>query len=128
MTTRRKSPERDIQRAILEMIRRKFCNCYVIHYPGVGGPTAADRRRSAIMVGDGAAAGFPDLIVGWVPDKEHVPGFQQGFVEVKSGSGSLSAPQREWRDRLKEMGARWVMVRSVDEAHRVLDDWGLPRR
>ena len=43
------------------------------------------------------------------------------FVECKTGSGSLSPAQRDFRDEVVGAGALWVLARSLDDVQDTLD-------
>lgn len=56
----------------------------------------------------GAVKGTPDLWFAW--------GGHQGWLEVKTPTGKLSAEQRRWHDVATHCGAFVRVVRSVGEA------------
>ena len=82
--TKRKTPEADAQRAIVQALRFVLPRGAIVHH-SINEITAGDRRartRQAILVGMGVHAGFADLIV-----------LSEGrvlFLEVKSKTGRLS--------------------------------------
>jgi hypothetical protein len=47
-----------------------------------------------------------------------------GWIELKSHNGSLSIPQRHFRDWAKATGCNWAVCRSVDEVVGTLKSWG----
>ena len=113
--------EREIQRTIIDYARAIAPHVTVVHYPAVGGPGIDNRRRSAIMKGDGVAAGFPDLIVLWQAGTP--PRLETAYVEVKSAIGRLSPVQAAWRDHITGMGGRWGLVREPLEFANLLVEW-----
>jgi hypothetical protein len=50
------------------------------------------------------------------------------FLEVKDRLGVLSKPQKTFGASLDAAGVPWAVVRSVDDARRVLSLWGVPTR
>lgn len=115
-------PEADIQRAIVAALRVALPASAVVHHSANevrrGGQQA--RRDQGLALGMGVYPGFPDLLV-----------ISEGrvlFLEVKSATGSLSAPQRAFRDRICAQGFAWALVRSVDDALGALADHGFASR
>lgn len=68
---------------------------------------------------EGMSSGFPDLICLW-------PGAGVAFVEFKRPGGSVSENQREWHERLTEMGHRCCVAYSADAAIDFLRECGAP--
>jgi hypothetical protein len=120
--TRRKTPEADAQRTIVQALRVVLPRGAIVHH-SVNEVTAGDRRgrmRQAILVGMGVHPGFADLIV-----------LSQGrvlFLEVKSKTGRLSPAQQAFRDAVQAQGFAWAVVRSVDDALAALADHGFITR
>jgi hypothetical protein len=50
------------------------------------------------------------------------------FLEVKDAKGVMSAPQKAFGASLDAAGVPWAVVRSVDDARRVLSLWGISTR
>jgi hypothetical protein len=67
----------------------------------------------------GVRAGVPDLLV-WKQGGGH---FQ---IELKAGSGRLSAAQTAWHGTLENLGHRVYVCRSLDDVERVLRAEGVP--
>ena len=120
--TRRKTPEADAQRAIVQVLRFVLPRDAIVHH-SVNEVTAGDRRgrtRQAILVGMGVYPGFADLVV-----------LSEGrvlFLEVKSKTGRLRLAQEAFRDAVKAQGFAWALVRSVDDALAALADHGFTTR
>lgn len=120
--TRRKTPEADVQRAVVQALRFVLPQDAIVHH-SVNEVTAGDRRgrtRQGILVGIGVHAGFADLIV-----------LTQGrvlFLEVKSKTGRLRPAQEGFRDTVQAQGFGWALVRSVDDALAALADHGFTTR
>jgi VRR-NUC domain len=120
--TRRKTPEADAQRAIVEALRFVLPRGAIVHH-SVNEVTSGDRRakvRQAILVGMGVHAGFTDLIV--LSDGRVL------FLEVKSKTGRLSPAQETFRDAVRAQGFAWALVRSVEDALAALADHGFTTR
>lgn len=108
----RRSPERQIQAAIVRFLRLAL---------------PADAWVGAIPGGDGRAtrtpgyvAGTPDLLIVW-----------QGaahFIEVKSATGRLADMQWDQCAKLIGCEALAEVARSVDDAERICRRWGIPLR
>lgn len=73
------------------------------------------------MKGDGAQAGFPDLIV-------IAPGGKTLFLEVKTKSGKLSEAQKDFANDLQMMGHNYAVVRSIEDARAAFDRAGIKTR
>ncbi len=120
--TRRKTPEADAQRAIVQTLRFVLPHGAIVHH-SVNEVTTGDRRgksRQAILVGMGVHSGFADLIV-----------LSEGrvlFLEVKSKTGRLRPAQEDFRDTVEAQGFAWALVRSVDDALVALADHGFTTR
>lgn len=56
-----------------------------------------------------------------------LPDGRAGFLEIKTDSGRLSPDQKAFRDDCERSGARYAVVRSVDEAEQILRSWGALR-
>ena len=120
--TRRKTPEADAQRAIVQALRFVLPRGAIVHH-AVNEVTAGDRRaktRQAILVGMGVHAGFADLIV--------LSGGRALFLEVKSKTGRLSPAQEDFRAAVQAQGFAWALVRSVEDALAALADHGFITR
>lgn len=118
----RRTPEADIQRAIVHTLRIVLPRDAIIHHSAneVGSGSKSGRQRQAILIGMGVTAGFADLIV--------LTGGQVLLLEVKSPTGRLSPAQREFRDKVRAQGFGWALVRSVEDALGALADHGITTR
>lgn len=68
------------------------------------------------MKAEGVRAGVADLCF-------MLPGGTVGWLEMKKPSGSLSDPQKQFRERCALLGHKWALAKSVDEAIEVLTKW-----
>ena len=114
--------ERAVQREIVRDLRK--VGLRVIHVPN-GAHMAGDSRARAMqwgaMVGDGAIAGFPDLLI-------LTQQARAGFLEVKR-PGTLAATdhskrQDDCRASLARDGFPVALVQSLDEAFAAVKQWG----
>lgn len=64
----------------------------------------------------GMKAGFPDLML---------VGSFYGHLEVKAKGGTLSPAQKEWASWFLDNDIPYAVVRSIDDAHKVMVEWGL---
>jgi len=112
--------EAPIQRAIVTYLRAVLPPDNIVHHSaneGVRGGRSGvlDGMRKRDM---GQTAGFPDLVV-----LTHRGAL---FLEVKAEGGRVSPAQHEVHDRLRAMGYRVAVVRSVDDVRETLREWSFP--
>ena len=50
-----------------------------------------------------------------------------GWIELKSATGSLSSPQKDFRDWCRATGSNWAVCRTLDEVVENLLEWGVLR-
>ena len=100
----RAHPESQIQRAIVTALRLRGLIVVAI-------PNGGHRRRTeaAIMKGEGVVPGVPDLCV-------PMPSARTVWLEVKAPKGRVTDAQDQMHARLRMLGHRVEIVRSVDEA------------
>lgn len=118
----RGTPEADIQRAIVSLLRAVLPKGSIVHHAAneIAAGGRAGHVRQAILVGMGVHPGFADLVV-----------LSQGkvmFLEVKSSTGRLRPAQEAFRDTVTEQGFGWALVRSVDDALAALRQHGFATR
>ena len=103
-------PEADLQRAIVQALYAALPPKAIVHCSAneVRAGGAKGRRDQGLALSMGVYPGFTDLLV--------ILGGRVMFLEVKTPSGSLSAAQRAFRDRVCAQGLPWAVVRSVDDA------------
>jgi hypothetical protein len=120
--SRRRTPEADAQRAIVQALRVVLPRGSIVHHAAneVTGGDRPGKLRQAILVGMGVFPGFADLIV--------LSGGRVLFLEVKSRTGRLSPSQVSFRDAVQAQGFAWALVRSVDDALSALADHGFTTR
>lgn len=103
---KRGHPEADIQRAIVEALRRHLPHGLV--HASINEQRKGNARDQALAMGMGAHPGFPDLLV--------MCEGRMLFIEVKSPAGRLSYNQEAFRDWCQIEGHAWALCRSVDDA------------
>lgn len=118
----RRSPEADIQRAILRYLGATLPHGFILHHSPNGGMLKGEVGRSR---GLGTKPGWPDLQV--VGRTEAGAPFT-GYIEVKAPNGRLSPEQADIRDRLLDCGYPVAVARSVDDVRDLVRAWGLPSR
>ncbi len=118
----RRTPEADLQRAVVQALRVALPRSAVIHHCAnevtERGPRGA--KRQAILVGMGVHAGFADLMV--ISDGRVL------FLELKAPKGRLRPEQEAFRDAVRTQGFGWALVRSLDHALGALADHGFRTR
>jgi hypothetical protein len=115
--TRRRSPEAQIQRAIVQHYRqRAAAGVFMFAVPNGG-----YRRpiEAAILKATGTVAGIPDTI--WIK------GGQVFAMELKAPRGRLSDAQLATMAEMREAGAVVAVATGIDEALRKLENLGLLR-
>lgn len=118
MSGKRKHPEDDLQRAIVQLLM--FGAAPGVYFAAI--PNGGFRRHleAAIMTGLGVRKGIADLLV-------IGPGARVHFIEVKAPNGRLSSEQREFADWCTANQVPHAVVASIDSAIDVLGRWGLIR-
>lgn len=119
---RRGTPEADLQRAVVEVLRFTLPKGTIVHHCAneVTEPGPRGARRQAILVGMGVHPGFADLIV--------MSAGRVLFLELKSIRGRLRPSQEAFRDAVLAQGFGWALVRSIDDALGALADHGFTTR
>ena len=119
---RRRTPEADLQRAVVTALRFALPKDAIIHHCANEVTEACPRgaKRQAILVGMGVHPGFADLMV--------LCAGRVLFLELKSLKGRLSPAQQAFRDAVQAQGFGWVLVRSLDDALGALADNGFTTR
>jgi hypothetical protein len=120
--TRRKTPEADLQRAVVTALRFALPPSAIIQHSANEVTEAGPRggKRQAILVGMGVHPGFADLMV--LCDGRVL------FLELKASKGRLSTTQAAFRDAVLAQGFGWALVRSLDDALGALADHGVTTR
>ena len=114
MSAKRKSPEADLQRHLVDFIRLNNPRLLVFHPYNNG----VNRNHQMKMKRLGVLAGMTDLVI-------IAPGGKAHLLELKSGKGSLRDSQKDIRDYCHDKRIPWASARSYDEAIHWLKEWGL---
>jgi hypothetical protein len=110
--------ETPIHIAIVDYLRLVLPGALVFH-PANGGKRNV--REAVALKRMGVLAGVPDLVI--ITQEGRL-----AFLEVKDAKGVMSAPQKAFGSALDAAGVPWAVVRSVDDARRVLSLWGIETR
>lgn len=114
---KRKSPEHDLQVAIVNALR-SYCP-----HPWFAVPNGGHRhiRTATKLKAEGVRPGVPDLCF-------VLPGGRFAGLELKSKKGRLSPEQKAFRDAVTALQGWWHVANSIEEAWQILATWGcLPR-
>lgn len=110
--------EEDEQIAFVQWCR---LNNIIVHHSGneIGGSTSAMKARAVKMKRMGTSKGFPDLIV-LVPLKgitDEIDSYQMVIIEMKrQKSGTVSAEQKDWLEKLEMAGIPGKVCHGAEEA------------
>ena len=110
-------PERTFQKQLVAHLRLALPpDVFMTAFPAGGG----GEIRGAHLKAMGLVAGVPDLLF--------VHRGQLYGMELKAKRGVLSENQELCQDYLAQAGVDCVTVRTLAEAYRALDAWGIPTR
>jgi len=119
---KRHDRESPIQIAIVQYLRAVLPPESIVHHAR----GEINKRGRSVMIElakakrKGAMAGFPDLVV-LAPDGPM-------FFEVKAEGNYASPAQKDMHERMRAMGYRVAVVRSVDDVREWLGEWGVESR
>jgi hypothetical protein len=113
--------EGPIHRAVIEFLRLSLPGA-VIHaspnsFGDLNGPAIA--RQVAKAKHNGMVPGWPDIECFWMGHAM--------FFEVKAGRNTTQDSQKQVGAALVGQGAKWAVVRSVDDVDSSLTEWGITR-
>jgi hypothetical protein len=115
--TRRRRPEQQLQKAVLQHLAwRGVPGLFAFHYPAGGWRSAVE---AAIFRGLGVVAGIPDLIL---IHAGHCYG-----LELKAAGGRLTPTQIEIQECMHAAGVTVGTAIGLDAALEQLEAWGLLR-
>lgn len=111
--------EQGIQKSIVEMLDVVLARGWLYYHC----PNGEERSKvtAAILIGLGVKRGIADLMF-------ISPAALTHAMEVKRPNGTLTKEQEQFRDYCRAVGAPWAVVESLDQALRVLEEWGALRR
>ena len=114
--------ESPIQIAIVNYLRRVLPPDNIVHHARgeINRGGASFMRELSKAKRKGALPGFPDLVVLTY----------QGtlFFEVKAEGNYADKNQKEMHEKMRAMGYRVAVVRSIDDVQECLRDWGIGTR
>jgi hypothetical protein len=114
---KRAHPELSLHMAVAGFLRRAMpAGIPCSHFPA---GEVRDIRTAAKLKAMGTAAGWPDLIF-------LLPTGKFGAIELKAAKGTLSEPQRAFRQAAQDHGAYYAECRSVEEVEETVGRWLLP--
>lgn len=117
----RKVTEAQIQRAFFQYVRAK-ANLDDRYSMIAAIPNGAHLARGAItynnLASQGLSPGYPDVTVDLPTDKYH--GLK---IEFKTESGKQSESQKRWETMLIRHGYLYLIVRSLEHAIAVVEEW-----
>jgi hypothetical protein len=117
MTARRRQPEAQLQRAVLDHLAwRAVPGAWWCHYPAGGWRSPIE---AAILKSLGTIAGVPDLLI--------VHRGQLYALELKTEYGGLTQTQIDTQARMRAAGATVATAVEIDAALAQLEQWQLLR-
>jgi hemin uptake protein HemP len=117
MTSRRRQPEAQLQRAVLDHLAwRAVPGAWWCHYPAGGWRSPIE---AAILKSLGTVAGVPDLLI--------VHRGQLYALELKTKYGRLTQTQIDTQARMRAAGATVATAVEIDAALAQLEQWQLLR-
>ncbi len=119
MTRKRKSPEHDLQCAIVEYLNMTLVDALVFSIPNQR-MTKLQPWTLAALTKEGMLKGIPDLCI--------IQNGKPYFIEVKADKGRLSEAQNAVIGRIVEVGASCSICRSIEDAQQFVLDCGLETR
>jgi hypothetical protein len=111
-------PEEQLQRSVVDLLQ-VYTNRGLLAFCHCPNGERRDRATAGRLKAMGTTPGVPDLLI-WLPGGGH---FQ---VELKAGSGKLSAHQSAWISRMTDMGVAVHVIRSLDGLEALLRAEGVP--
>jgi hypothetical protein len=107
--------EDSIHRAVIQHLKMNAAAGVVYFHCPNGEARSAETGGK--LKGMGVRPGVADLCL-------VLPGGQSAFLELKSAKGRQSPPQKEFAADAEKAGARYAVAASIDEAVRILTEWG----
>lgn len=114
---KRTYPERAIQCAIVKALKT-YCKPSQAFWYAIPNGGKRDVITAARMKAEGVQPGAPDL--GFV-----LPFGLAAFLEIKADKGRQSVSQEFIEKQINELGGRYAVAHSVDEAWGILAAWGV---
>jgi hypothetical protein len=111
-------PEEQLHRAVVQLLML-YANRGLLAFAHVPNGGRRTRAEAGVLKAMGTTPGVPDLLI-WLPSGGH---FQ---IELKAGTGRLSAHQAAWINRMSDMGVTVHVIRSLDGLEALLRAEGVP--
>ena len=114
-----KFPEENLQKTVVQylaILQRQ--GKLAFHAVPNGGKR--NRVTAAILKGQGVTPGVADLEIQWSPARV-------GYLELKAPGkiGNLSPAQKDWRDKMIELGHLYEVADSLEMVIKILEKWGV---
>lgn len=111
---KRRQPEAELQKAVIEYLRYRLHNCLFFHVPNGGKRSAAEGAKFKAM---GVLAGVADILI--FKDSKFYA------IELKVGKGSQTIPQNDFQNKWQDEGGKYAIIKSIDELVIKLKQWQL---
>ncbi len=103
---RPRTPEKDIQKAILDWLKW----AQIVHVRVQLAGTIGTRRDGSKFMMANEMTGFPDIMFIYPDGRGRL-----GVIECKAKGGRLSAAQADWRNKLVTAGVQYILAYSLDD-------------
>jgi VRR-NUC domain-containing protein len=108
--------EEQIQIAVMDWARlHPICKDYLIYNVNSGDRHISYAKKLKRM---GQRKGVSDLLLAYPCN-----GYHAAWIELKSKTGVLTIEQKEWINRMIEVGCKAYVVRSIDDAIAAIKDY-----
>ena len=124
MTYHQRREEEQIQIAIVGYLRAVLPHDWIVHHSRNGGMSKGENGRAKAM---GAVAGWPDIEIAGRERYGVLSIPALFFLEVKTETGKLNLKQKKLHPRLRQLGFKVAVVRSIDDVRDALIAWRIPR-
>ncbi len=120
----RKSPEADLQMAVVQELRLRAAPASRFWFVPNGGNLS--KIQAAKFQKMGLTKGVPDLHFVWFDHPHNVARF--GVIELKAGRGKPSEEQNVFLTDMAIIGHRYAVCNRADDVMQTLRRWGFPLR
>lgn len=122
--TGRKSPEADLQIAVVQELRLRAAPASRFWFVPNGGNLS--KAQAAKFQKMGLTKGVSDLHFAWFDHPNNVAMF--GVIELKAGRGRPSEEQNTFLTDMAIIGHRYAVCNRADDVFQTLRRWGFPLR
>lgn len=96
---------------------------FVHSVPNEGAGKGRDgMMRTMQLVSMGLKKGVADLVVWWPRKEGDGAGYEVGYLEIKTPTGSQSQAQKAFELRCRKGGIRYDLARSVDDVKKLVEE------